>query len=92
MTDSEKDIYKISALVGVNTIFELESLILDGELDRLELKILSGDKGKEDDVSDVLIIRRGIEWEIGLSVKHNHFSVKHSRLSKNLDLKKSDMK
>lgn len=67
-------------------------MILDGELDRLELKILSGDKGKEDDVSDVLIIRRGIEWEIGLSVKHNHFSVKHSRLSKNLDLKKSDMK
>lgn len=32
-----------------------------------------------------LILRRGIEWKIGLSVKHNHFAVKHDRLSKNLD-------
>ena len=68
LTDSEKAIYKISALAGVNTIFELEPLILDDGLDELELKIQSDDKGKEGDVRDVLIIRRGIEWEIGLSV------------------------
>ena len=78
LTDSEKTIYKVSALVGVNTIFDLEPLILDDGDDELELKIQSDDKGKEGDVRDVLIIRRGIEWEIGLSVKH-------SRLSKNLD-------
>lgn len=82
---SDKTIYKVSALAGVNTIFELEPLILDDGYDELELKIQSDDKGKEGDVRDVLIIRRGIEWEIGLSVKHNHFAVKHSRLSKNLD-------
>lgn len=85
LTDSEKTIYKVSALAGVNTIFDLEPLILDDGDDELELKIQSDDKGKEGDVRDVLIIRRGIEWEIGLSVKHNHFAVKHSRLSKNLD-------
>ena len=61
LTDSEKAIYKISALAGVNTIFELEPLILDDGLDELELKIQSDDKGKEGDVRDVLIIRRGIE-------------------------------
>ena len=72
-------------MAGVNTIFDLEPLILDDGDDELELKIQSDDKGKEGDVRDVLIIRRGIEWEIGLSVKHNHFAVKHSRLSKNLD-------
>ena len=70
--------YKVSALAGINTIFDLEPLILDDGDDELELKIQSDDKGKEGDVRDVLIIRRGIEWEIGLSVKH-------SRLSKNLD-------
>lgn len=80
--------YKISVLAGVNTIFELKPLILDDGLDELELKIQSDDKGKEGDVRDVLIIRRGIEWEIGLSVKHNDFAVKHSRLSKNLDFGK----
>nr|WP_322597221.1 HaeIII family restriction endonuclease [Mergibacter septicus] len=80
-----KKLYKISALAGVNTIFELEPLILDDGSDELELKIQSDDKGEKGDVRDVLIIRRGIEWEIGLSVKHNHFAVKHSRLSKKLD-------
>jgi type-2 restriction enzyme haeIII len=85
LSDSDKTIFKVSALAGVNTIFELEPLILDDGYDELELKIQSDDKGKEGDVRDILIIRRGIEWEIGLSVKHNHFAVKHSRLSKNLD-------
>ncbi|MDW2906458.1 HaeIII family restriction endonuclease [Mesomycoplasma ovipneumoniae] len=85
LTDSEKTIYKVSALAGVKTIFDLEPLILDDGDDDLELKIQSDDKGKAGDVRDVLIIRRGIGWEIGLSVKHNHFAVKHSRLSKNLD-------
>ena len=88
LTESEKTMYKISALAGVNTIFDLEPLILDDSDDELELKIQSDDKGKEGDVRDVLIIRRGIEWEIGLSVKHNHFAVKHNRLSKNLDFGK----
>ena len=88
LTDSEKTIYKVSALAGATTIFDLEPLILDDGDDELELKIQSDDKGKEGDVRDVLIIRRGIEWEIGLSVKHNHFAVKHSRLSKNLDFGK----
>lgn len=88
LTDSEKIIYKVSALAGVNTIFNLEPLILDDGDDEIELKIQSDDKGNLGDVRDVLIIRRGIKWEIGLSVKHNHFAVKHSRLSKNLNFGK----
>lgn len=85
LTDSEKILFKISALAGANTILELEPLILDDGKDELEIKIQSDDKGEIGDVRDVVIIRRGIEWEIGLSVKHNHFAVKHSRLSKKLD-------
>lgn len=77
--------YKVSALAGTNAILELEPLILDDGDDELELKIQTDHKGKDGDVRDVLIIRKGIEWEIGLSVKHNHFAVKHSRLSKGLD-------
>ncbi|QMT98312.1 HaeIII family restriction endonuclease [Mycoplasma tullyi] len=88
LSDSEKAVYKISALAGVNTIFQLEPTILDGESDELELKIQSDVKAKKGDVRDVLIIKLGSGWEIGLSVKHNHFAVKHSRLSKNLDFGK----
>lgn len=85
LEESEQDVYKSSALAGTNTILELEPLILDAGDDEVELKIQTDNKGKDGDVRDVLIIRKGIEWEIGLSVKHNHFAVKHSRLSKGLD-------
>lgn len=37
---------------------------------------------------DIVIRREDIEWEIGLSIKHNHDAVKHSRLSHKLDFGK----
>ena len=46
LIDSKKAIYKISALAGVNTIFELEPLILDDGNNELELKIQLDDKGE----------------------------------------------
>lgn len=85
LVESEKTIYRISALAGTNTIFDLEPLILENGDDEVELSIQPDDKGIDGDVRDVLIIRQGIEWEIGLSIKHNHFAVKHSRLSKGID-------
>lgn len=70
---------------AVSTIFELEPLILEDGKDELTLKIQADQEGIIGDVRDILIIRRGIHWEVGLSVKHNHLAVKHSRLSKQLD-------
>ena len=69
----------------MKTIFDLEKLILEDGDDTLELLIQKDEAGKEGDVRDILIIRRDIQWEIGLSIKHNHFAVKHSRLAKSLD-------
>lgn len=76
---------KDSALAAVYTIFDLEPRILETGDDEVVLKIQPDSKGKEGDVRDILIIRCGIQWEIGLSIKHNHFAVKHSRLAKTLD-------
>jgi hypothetical protein len=45
-------------------------------------------EGELGDVRDIIIIRDDIKWEIGLSIKHNHFAVKHSRLSQKLDFGK----
>lgn len=42
LTDSEKTIYKVSALAGVNSIFDLEPLILDDGNYKIELKNLIG--------------------------------------------------
>lgn len=85
LNDIEKDIYRTSALAGIGKIFELEPLILENSDSGVELSIQSDDKGKNADVRDILIKRNDISWEIGLSIKHNHFAVKHSRLSKKLD-------
>ena len=37
------------------------------------------------DVRDILCLRKQNGWEIGLSCKHNHHAVKHSRLSGTID-------
>lgn len=74
-----------SALAAVETLFELEPLIVEDGDDELVLKIQQDSRGEEGDVRDILMVRRNIEWEIGLSLKHNHFAVKHSRLSRSLD-------
>lgn len=74
-----------SAEAAVKKIFELEPRILENDPDTVTLQIQKDEKGQQGDVRDILISRNGIQWEIGLSMKHNHFAVKHSRLSANLD-------
>jgi len=76
---------KTSSYAAVEQIFELEPRILEDDGDVLELLIQPDKRGTEGDVRDILIIRNSIRWEIGLSLKHNHFAVKHSRLSHRLD-------
>jgi len=77
--------YLKSANVGLDAVFDAEPLILDEGDDALEAKIQADSVGEEGDVRDIVLMRRGIHWEIGLSIKHNHFAVKHSRLSDRLD-------
>ena len=76
-----KEILTISAKAAVCAISAFEKIILEDGKDTLELLIQKDEAGKEGDVRDILIIRRDIQWEIGLSIKHNHFAVKHSRLA-----------
>lgn len=82
---AQKERYRQSAIAGVDSLFDLEPLILENNEEEVILKIQSDNKGKEGDVRDLLIIKHGTQWEIGLSIKHNHFAVKHCRLSKSLD-------
>jgi len=82
-----RDKFLLSANAAVEILFEAEPLILEND-DILELKLQRDTEGETGDVRDCLIIRKGIDWEIGLSIKHNHFAVKHSRLAKSLDFGK----
>lgn len=69
----------------VKTIFELEPMIVEKDDDKVELLIQPDVMGEVGDVRDIVAIRKERKWEIGFSVKHNHFAVKHSRLAKTLD-------
>ena len=80
---------KEAAKASCNTLFNAEVLMTEGGSDTLILKLQPDSAGIEGDVRDVLAIRGDINWEIGFSLKHNHFAVKHSRLSRNLDFGKS---
>lgn len=82
---AEKALYTLSAQSTIDTIFALEPNIVEACDDTLHLYIQSDGHGEDADVRDIIVERKDIVWEIGLSIKHNHMAVKHSRLAKSLD-------
>lgn len=80
-----QEIFMISADSAVNTILELEPKMIEDENDELVLEFQKDEAGTKGDVRDILVKRNDIQWEVGLSIKHNHEAIKHSRLSHKLD-------
>lgn len=89
MSKTEQWNFFESAKAGIDTILELEPLICEEDGDVLTVLIQPDSKGESGDVRDILLVRNDISWVIGLSVKNNHFAVKHSRLSKKIDFASS---
>ena len=85
ISDTERSEMLASATAGVGVILKMEPKILEDGSDPIEVSIQPDNVAKLGDVRDVLVIRRDIAWEIGVSVKHNHEALKHSRLSEKLD-------
>lgn len=85
LSDAQQIIYTLSAKSTIETIFALEPNIVEVDNNSVDLFIQSDQHGKVADVRDIIIQRNNIIWEIGLSIKHNHMAVKHSRLSRKLD-------
>lgn len=77
----------IASKAFINILFDAEPLILEQESnsDLVELSINKDSDAEAGDVRDIIIKRKTISWEIGLSLKHNHFAAKHSRLSAKID-------
>ena len=80
--------FVISADAAVNTVIELEPRMVEDDGDELTLEFQKDDEGTKGDVRDIVIKRNDIKWEFGLSIKHNHEAIKHSRLSHKLDFGK----
>ncbi|MDO4755615.1 MAG: HaeIII family restriction endonuclease [Parabacteroides sp.] len=81
--------YMYAANAAVNVIEALEPQLTQGNSDTpLVLGLQTDAQGIAGDVRDVLCIRKKSNWQIGLSCKHNHHAVKHSRLSATIDFGK----
>ncbi len=74
-----------AAMAAVRVIVRLEPLLQNSSGQNLHLTLQPDKAGREGDVRDILAIRKDLDWEIGISCKHNHNAVKHSRLSKGID-------
>ena len=85
LNSAEQQLYALSARSTIDTIFALEPNIVEKSEDVLLLFIQTDQHGEVADVRDIILSRKDIIWEIGLSIKHNHMAVKHSRLSSQLD-------
>lgn len=88
ISEEKQKLYTISANAAVNTIIELEPMMEENSGDTLLLEFQKDESGESGDVRDIVIRRDDVNWEIGLSIKHNHDAVKHSRLSHVLDFGK----
>lgn len=77
----------MGAFSAVCKLCAMEPMLENSEnFGALLLKIQTDDNGKRGDVRDVLCVRNMAEhWEMGISCKHNHHAVKHSRLSSTID-------
>lgn len=86
-SSSEQQILLRAADAFVDTLFSAEPLILecDSKDDVITLSINKDSDAEGGDVRDIVISRKFIRWDIGLSMKHNHFAAKHSRLSSTID-------
>lgn len=81
LSDNDKTLYTLSSKSTIDTIFALEPNIIEKTDDTLQLYIQIDRRGVDADVRDIILERKDIVWEIGLSIKHNHADAKHSRVS-----------
>ncbi|EJB18953.1 type II site-specific deoxyribonuclease [Helicobacter pylori CPY6081] len=83
---SLQDHYLESAKQGVSLLLDCEPLlseVIGSSQNEITLSLQKDKLGEIGDIRDILIYFD--KFCIGLSIKHNHDAVKHSRLSKDLD-------
>lgn len=87
--DEMKEAMTKAAEAACRVVMRLEPQLRNSDGNEpLFLSIQSDAAGAKGDVRDIICARRQNGWEIGLSCKHNHHAVKHSRLSASIDFGK----
>ncbi|HFI0635337.1 TPA: HaeIII family restriction endonuclease [Streptococcus suis] len=79
----QEDMFQ-AAKASLTTILKAEPNLSNGQ-ELVTLSILVDKSGGDGDVRDIVFIKGETDWEIGISCKHNHHALKHSRLSNDID-------
>ena len=76
-----------AARAAVRVLDRLEPCLghASSDAEPLLIRLQPDKRGEYGDVRDVLCSRLDEQWAVGLSCKHNHHAVKHSRLSDRID-------
>lgn len=86
ISEDMKSLLDAASRAAVKIIKRLEPQLVEADGNEpLFLSLQADAAGIKGDVRDVLCLRKQNGWEIGLSCKHNHHAVKHSRLSDTID-------
>lgn len=85
--DNSQQSFFRAADAFIDTFFSAEPCVLESDSmdDVIVLSINKDSDAEHGDVRDIVLTRKTICWDIGLSLKHNHFAAKHSRLSPSID-------
>lgn len=82
LSDQQRINNLLAAKAALRILLKLEPQLLNSHGNEpLILSLQEDSRGQQGDVRDLLTIRLQNNWEIGISCKHNHTAVKHSRLS-----------
>lgn len=84
ISEPERRIMNLAAHASVKTIRKFEPNLQEAE-ENVMLEIMNDRTGVIGDVSDVVIRKQSTNWRCGISCKHNHAALKHSRLSSTID-------
>lgn len=85
MDEDMQETFMLSANAAIDNVLELEPRMSEICDDEITIEFQKDEAGIGGDVRDIVIKRNDIKWEVGLSIKHNHDAVKHSRLSQRID-------
>lgn len=94
-TASARKRFDRAASLPIDTLSRLEPGMLNArsEKDILFIRLCKDDEGREGDVRDIVLFRKGkgnkVSWEIGISAKNNNDSAKHSRISHSIHFGKT---
>lgn len=87
----QREILLRGAIHGMQTISLYEANLVSASDEPLIIRLNNSKSGQAGDVRDLLFQKPNQQWQVGISSKHNHDAIKHSRLSRTIDFGKKWM-